>query len=51
MREKALGILFFLFIACFVAIVIEEMFIGGRRRRQAAKKARQLRDAGGTAEK
>ena len=36
-----LGIIFALFIICFVAIVIEETFLGGRRRRKALKIARQ----------
>jgi len=35
-----LGIIFALFIICFVAVVIEEMFLGGRRRRKAIKAAR-----------
>jgi len=39
MREKILGVLFFLFAACFIAIVVEELFIGGRRKRQMLKKA------------
>jgi len=37
----ALGIIFALFIICFVAIVIEETFLGGRRRRKAVKAARE----------
>ena len=41
----ALGIIFALFIICFVAIVIEETFLGGRRRRKALKIARE-RDSG-----
>jgi len=36
-----LGILFILFIICFMAIVIEETFLGGRRRRKAVKIARE----------
>lgn len=40
-----LGIIFALFIICFVAIVIEETFLGGRRRRKALKIARE-RDSG-----
>jgi len=39
-REKMLGILFVLFIICFLAIIIEEAFLGGRKRRQLARKAR-----------
>lgn len=34
---KAIGIIFALFAICFVAIVIEEVFLGGRRRRKAEK--------------
>jgi hypothetical protein len=36
-REAILGAIFALFIICFVAIVVEEVFLGGRRRRQAQK--------------
>lgn len=36
-----LGILFALFIVCFIAIVVEETFLGGRRRRRALKAARE----------
>ncbi|MCM0081316.1 hypothetical protein L4X63_06915 [Geomonas sp. Red32] len=38
---KVLGILFALFIILFVAIVVEESFLGGRRRRQLEQKARE----------
>jgi len=43
-----LGIIFILFIVCFIAIVVEETFLGGRRRRKALKVARerQLPDEG-----
>ena len=37
----ALGIIFALFIVCFVAIIVEETFLGGRRRRKAEKDARE----------
>lgn len=37
----ALGIIFALFIVCFVAIIVEETFLGGRRRRKAVKAARE----------
>jgi len=37
---KILGVIFALFVVLFIAIVIEECFIGGRRRRQLEKKAR-----------
>lgn len=36
----ALGVIFALFIVCFVAIVVEETLLGGRRRRKAIKAAR-----------
>ncbi len=42
MRNIALGLLLFLFIACFVAIVVEELFLGGRRKRRLMREA-QLR--------
>lgn len=38
----ALGIIFALFIICFIAVIIEEMFLGGRQRRKAIKNARKL---------
>jgi ABC-type Fe3+ transport system permease subunit len=41
----ALGIIFILFIICFVAIIIEETFLGGRRRRRAEKQARERAEA------
>jgi hypothetical protein len=36
----ALGVIFALFLLCFVVIIIEETFLGGRRRRKALKVAR-----------
>jgi uncharacterized membrane protein YcjF (UPF0283 family) len=38
------GIIFALFLLLFVAVIIEEVFLGGRKRRQAEKQAR-LRQA------
>lgn len=38
--QMVLGIIFSLFIVCFVAIIIEETLLGGRRRRKALKNAR-----------
>ena len=32
--QKVIAVIFALFVVCFVAIVIEESFLGGRRRRQ-----------------
>lgn len=43
--RTAIGIIFGLFIICFVAIVIEELFIGGRKRRLAEKRAKEKVDA------
>ena len=37
---KILGVIFALFIVLFVFIVIEESFLGGRRRRKLERKAR-----------
>ena len=37
----AIGILFGLFVICFLAIVVEEVFLGGRRRRKAEKYAKE----------
>jgi exopolysaccharide biosynthesis protein len=42
-----LGIIFILFIICFIAIVVEELFLGGRRKRKALKSARE-REAEGS---
>jgi hypothetical protein len=42
---KIVGIIFLLFIIMFVAIVIEESFLGGRRRRALERKMRQDLDA------
>ena len=39
-----IGVVFGLFLLLFVAIIIEEVFLGGRKRRQAEKQAR-LRQA------
>lgn len=39
------GIIFGLFLLLFAAVIIEEVFLGGRRRRQAEKQARLRRDA------
>lgn len=39
---KFIGVLFLLFIVLFAAIVIEETFLGGRRRRRLERQARQL---------
>ena len=39
------GIIFGLFLLLFVAVIIEEVFLGGRRRRQAERQARLRQDA------
>ena len=36
-----LAVIFSLFLICFAAIVVEELFLGGRRRRRAERDARQ----------
>ena len=38
--NKIVAVIFLLFIICFVAIVIEETFLGGRRRRRLERQAR-----------
>jgi hypothetical protein len=40
MRNAALGLLLFLFLACFIAIIVEELFLGGRRKRRCMREAR-----------
>lgn len=37
---KILGVIFALFVLLFIAIVIEESFLGGRRRRRLEQQAR-----------
>jgi ABC-type Fe3+ transport system permease subunit len=37
----ALAVIFILFMLCFIAIVVEETFLGGRRRRAARNAARE----------
>lgn len=44
--RTVLGVIFALFILCFVAIIIEETFLGGRRRRKAEKVARSKAEQG-----
>jgi hypothetical protein len=44
----AIGILFGLFIVCFAAIVVEELFLGGRKRRRAEKLFKERKDADNT---
>lgn len=45
---KVLGIIFGLFVLLFILIVIEELFVGGRKLRQAKKLARERVDADNT---
>ena len=40
---KIVAVIFLLFVICFVAIVIEETFLGGRRRRRLEHQARMNR--------
>jgi hypothetical protein len=42
-RGIILGTVFSLFIVCFVAIVIEETFLGGKRRRAMEKAMKEKR--------
>jgi len=41
--QKAVAVIFALFIICFIAIIIEETFLGGRRRRRLERQAREKR--------
>jgi len=45
---KAIGVIFGLFVVLFVAIIIEEVFLGGKRRRRAVKRVRERIDANNT---
>jgi hypothetical protein len=40
---KIIAVIFLLFIICFIAIIIEETFLGGRRRRELERRARESR--------
>lgn len=39
--QKCIAVIFILFCVCFIAIVIEETFLGGRRRRKLERELRQ----------
>jgi hypothetical protein len=43
--RTAIGVIFGLFIICFIVIIIEELFIGGRKRRLAEKRAKEKHSA------
>jgi hypothetical protein len=45
LMRMGFGIVFGLFLLLFVAVFIEEVFLGGRKRRQAEKQARLARGA------
>ena len=45
MRYTVLGVVFALFMACFLAIIVEETMLGGRRRRRMEKAIKEQRDA------
>jgi len=47
-RSIVLGVVFGLFMICFVAIIIEETFLGGRRRRKMEKTLRGEKNANNT---
>lgn len=49
MWKQITAIIFGLFLLCFVAIVIEEVFLGGRRRRRAEKESRTRGNSAGPA--
>ena len=38
--QKLIGVVFLLFVICFIAIVIEELFLGGKRRRRLERQRR-----------
>ena len=45
LMRMGFGVLFALFLLLFVAVIVEEVFLGGRRRRQAERKARLRQEA------
>lgn len=44
LMHKIIAVIFLLFAICFVAIIVEESFLGGRRRRKLERLARQQAD-------
>jgi hypothetical protein len=48
---KAIGVIFGLFVICFIAIVIEELFLGGKRRRRAEKLFREKKHEDNTGDR
>jgi hypothetical protein len=48
LRSTILGVVLALFMLCFLAIIIEETMLGGRRRRKMEKELREKRDADNT---
>jgi len=44
-RGTILGIIFALFVICFIAIIIEETLLGGRRVRRMEKTLKEKRNA------
>ncbi len=44
MMRVGFGIVFGLFLLIFVAVIVEEVFLGGRKRRKAEKEARLRRE-------
>jgi len=38
--QKLIAVVFALFLVCFVAIVVEELFLGGKRRRNLERQRR-----------
>ena len=45
---KAIGVIFALFVVLFVAIVVEEVFLGGKRRREAERLYKERTNADNT---
>jgi preprotein translocase subunit SecG len=42
--QRIIAVIFLLFCICFIAIVIEETFLGGRRRRKLERETRRERN-------
>lgn len=45
MRSTILAVVFALFMLCFIAIIVEETMLGGRRRRKMEKAMKEKSDA------
>ena len=50
LMRMGVGIVFSLFLLLFAAVIVEEVFLGGRKRRRAERQARLRQDAAARSE-